>query len=149
MPTVRVEYKGNFFKLPQATLRRAIEGAVQQLMEYGEQKLDERLRPRPAGVYLAVTPAGQPWGGPGTSRPGRGSVGEYAKNIHGKRTGLNAKIDDGNIVYGPWLEGTSSRNQTTRFKGYHSFRTVYQMIEKHKDKVVKAYVQKAVAELNR
>jgi hypothetical protein len=25
-------------------------------------------------------------------------------------------------TYGPWLEGTGSRNVTTRFKGYHSFR---------------------------
>lgn len=24
--------------------------------------------------------------------------------------------------YGPWLEGTGSRNETTRFKGYHGFR---------------------------
>jgi len=25
-------------------------------------------------------------------------------------------------VYGPWLEGTGSRNQTTNFKGYKSAR---------------------------
>lgn len=25
-------------------------------------------------------------------------------------------------VYGPWLEGVGSRNNTTRFKGYHAFR---------------------------
>src|SRR5690242_17676851 len=25
-------------------------------------------------------------------------------------------------VWWPWLEGTSSRNRTTRFKGYHTFR---------------------------
>ncbi len=30
-------------------------------------------------------------------------------------------VHDRGIVYGPWLEGTSSRNQTTRFKGYRSF----------------------------
>lgn len=149
MPTVTVQYKGNFFKMPQATVRRAITGAVQELVEYGEQRLDERLQPRPAGVYLAVTPKGQKWGGPGTSRPGRGSVGNYRRNIHGRVSGLNGRIDDGNVVYGPWLEGTGSRNQTTRFKGYHSFRTVYQSMEKHKGKVIKAHVQRAVQELNR
>lgn len=26
------------------------------------------------------------------------------------------------IVWSPWLEGTSKRNQSTRFKGYHLFR---------------------------
>jgi hypothetical protein len=33
-------------------------------------------------------------------------------------------IHDSNVVYGPWLEGTGSRNRTTRFKGYHVFRIV-------------------------
>ncbi len=28
------------------------------------------------------------------------------------------------VVWGPWLEGTSKRNTTTRFKGYHLFRDV-------------------------
>jgi hypothetical protein len=31
-------------------------------------------------------------------------------------------VHDRGIVYGPWLEGTGSRNRTTRFKGYWSFR---------------------------
>jgi hypothetical protein len=31
-------------------------------------------------------------------------------------------VHDRGIIYGPWLEGVSHRNQTTRFKGYHSFR---------------------------
>lgn len=32
-------------------------------------------------------------------------------------------------TYGPWLEGTGSRNQTTRFKGYHGFRIAAQELE--------------------
>lgn len=31
-------------------------------------------------------------------------------------------VHDRGIVYGPWLEGTGSRNRTTSFKGYASFR---------------------------
>lgn len=31
-------------------------------------------------------------------------------------------IHDRGIIYGPWLEGVGSRNRTTRFKGYWSFR---------------------------
>ena len=30
------------------------------------------------------------------------------------------------VVYGPWLEGTGSRNRTSRFKGYWTFRKAQQ-----------------------
>ena len=32
-------------------------------------------------------------------------------------------------TYGPWLEGSGSRNETTRFKGYHSFRIATQELD--------------------
>lgn len=35
-------------------------------------------------------------------------------------------VTDGGIVYGPWLEGTGSRNKETRFKGYRHWRTTTQ-----------------------
>lgn len=37
-------------------------------------------------------------------------------------------VHDGGMVYGPWLEGTGSRNRTTRFKGYRTFRTIAQRL---------------------
>lgn len=33
-------------------------------------------------------------------------------------------------TYGPWLEGTGSRNETTRFKGYHGFRRAGQELDR-------------------
>lgn len=33
-----------------------------------------------------------------------------------------------NVIYGPWLEGVSNRNQTTRFKGYSMFRRAAQIL---------------------
>jgi hypothetical protein len=33
-------------------------------------------------------------------------------------------------TYGPWLEGTGSRNVTTRFKGYHGFRKAAQVLQR-------------------
>lgn len=39
---------------------------------------------------------------------------------------------DGGVIYGPWLEGTSRRNETTRFKGYRSFRKVTQGLNRGK-----------------
>jgi hypothetical protein len=38
-------------------------------------------------------------------------------------------LDDSGVVYGPWLEGTSRRNTTTRFKGYTTFRRMTQRLE--------------------
>jgi len=35
-------------------------------------------------------------------------------------------VTDGGIVYGPWLDGSGSRNRTTRFKGYRHFRLTRQ-----------------------
>lgn len=32
-------------------------------------------------------------------------------------------VHDNDVVYGPWLEGISSRNASTSFKGYHMWRT--------------------------
>lgn len=37
-----------------------------------------------------------------------------------------SKVVTNPSVYAPWLEGVESRNETTRFKGYHSFRRGYQ-----------------------
>lgn len=37
------------------------------------------------------------------------------------RRGGDIVIDDARIVYGPWLEGTSEKNRTTRFKGYATY----------------------------
>ena len=62
----------------------------------------------------------------------RGSTGHYRRNVHGKVENLVGRISDGGVVYGPWLEGTGSRNQTTRFKGYASFRKTAQYIQKEK-----------------
>lgn len=39
-------------------------------------------------------------------------------------------IDDGGVVYGPWLEGVGSRNfPVTAFKGYATFRRAVQIIQ--------------------
>ena len=38
-------------------------------------------------------------------------------------------INDRGIIYGAWLEGTSSRNQTTRFKGYANYRRATQALD--------------------
>ena len=56
------------------------------------------------------------------NRSGRGT-GHYASVINTRLVSDNNQlVNDGGIVYGPWLEGSSKRNSSTRFKGYHQFR---------------------------
>lgn len=43
--------------------------------------------------------------------------------------GAERTVHDRGIVYGPWLEGTGSRNATTSFKGYHHWRDTARDIE--------------------
>src|SRR5688572_18699988 len=52
----------------------------------------------------------------------REPTGYYVSNITAERTGGNVTVHDSNVIYGAWLEGVGSRNRTTRFKGYHTFR---------------------------
>lgn len=39
-------------------------------------------------------------------------------------------VTDGGIIYGHWLEGTGSRNRTTRFKGYFMWRKAFQSMNR-------------------
>lgn len=44
--------------------------------------------------------------------------------------GGQSRVHDRMGIYGPWLEGTGSRNRTTRFKGYRNFRTTTQTLQR-------------------
>lgn len=62
----------------------------------------------------------------------RQPTGFYESNVRIRRTGHGREVWDGGWagpVYGPWLEGVGSRNNTTRFKGYHSFRNAARALE--------------------
>jgi hypothetical protein len=133
-PGIDVEISGPLFKKGAKITRNAMEDAVQELVELGEDRLNEVLRPRPAGLYLSAQQA----------RPGKASTGNYRRNVQGESEGLKGRIDDGGVIYGPWLEGTSSRNQSTRFKGYGAFRLTGQWLEKKSDDVLEKHARKAV-----
>ena len=114
---------------------------LQSIVELGEQRLDEILRPRPMGVYLSAQEAGK----------GKATTGNYRRNISGKVTGvmnLVGKLDDGKVIYGPWLEGTSSRNQATQFKGYASFRKTKDYMQKQVDARRNQFEKEYVKRLN-
>jgi hypothetical protein len=46
----------------------------------------------------------------------------YAMPVVVSDTSTDTIVTTSLASYGPWLEGTGSRNETTRFKGYHGFR---------------------------
>jgi len=58
------------------------------------------------------------------------------------------KITDGGVIYGPWLEGTGSRNRTTRFKGYSTFRRTVQQINARAENVGQPVVARFVNTMN-
>jgi len=45
-------------------------------------------------------------------------------------------------VWWPWLEGTSRRNFTTRFKGYHTFRIVKNILQRKAKRVGEEILQR-------
>lgn len=62
--------------------------------------------------------------------------------------GDNAVVHDRGVIYGPWLEGVGSRNKTTRFKGYASFRRAAQGLGEKVPRLVEHAVKRAVGRLN-
>lgn len=134
---VRIEVRGKMFGDSQGILRRGTEQAVRELVEKGEERLNEVLRTRPAGVFLSVAQAGK-----------RASTGNYRRNLMTKVKGLVGAISDGGVLYGPWLEGISSRNATTRFKGYFSFRKTSQWLNKEAPGVMRRNIERVAYELN-
>jgi len=124
------ELKGPLFKNAGPITNKVTNAFVQRLIELGEQKIDMTLRPRPGGVYLNRAQ---------TTRD-KFTTGHYNKNIKGTVYNMVGVIEDGfpeKVIYGPWLEGVSSRNMTTRFKGYATFRRT----QKWLDSRVKAEAQ--------
>lgn len=63
----------------------------------------------------------------------KSGTGYYESRIHADRTVNGAMVTGGGVIYGTWLEGTSSRNQTTRFKGYAAFRKATQELDRKAD----------------
>ncbi len=56
-------------------------------------------------------------------------------------------VTSGLASYGPWLEGTGSRNQTTRFKGYFSFRLATQELDDQAEEIADETLQPYLEEM--
>ena len=74
-------------------------------------------------------------------------TGYYRSNIKASHAATGLIITDSRVRYGPWLEGVSSRNRETRFKGYHTFRRAQQILPEKVHAAARRRVSQAVREL--
>ncbi len=77
----------------------------------------------------------------------RNPTGYYQSHIHVVKYGSAHQVNDSGVVYGPWLEGTGSRNRSTRFKGYAAFRRAGQMLDKKAQAIMERNIRVAAARL--
>jgi hypothetical protein len=62
--------------------------------------------------------------------PFKNPTGWYRSHITPKKIGPFWMIQDSGVPYGPWLAGTSSRNRTSRFKGYQHWRRLIAFVHR-------------------
>jgi hypothetical protein len=72
----------------------------------------------------------------------------YETQVTSERAGQDMVVHDRGIVYGPWLEGVSQRNQTTRFKGYAAFRKATQEMERKAGPIAERILQQHLKAAN-
>lgn len=75
-------------------------------------------------------------------------TGHYRSRVQVVRKDIYRGVSDGGVVYGGYLEGVAKNNNTTRFKGYRTFRTVKQGIERDKDIIAAPVIKRLAKELN-
>jgi hypothetical protein len=71
----------------------------------------------------------------------------YETQLTVQRVARDVVVHDRGVTYGPWLEGVSSRNQSTRFKGYHAFREASQELQAKVPALVQPIVNRHLAAL--
>lgn len=71
----------------------------------------------------------------------------YETQITQQSRGDTEIVHDRGIIYGPWLEGVSSRNSRTRFKGYASFRKATSDVEQLAPAIINRVIAKNMGRL--
>lgn len=55
-------------------------------------------------------------------------------------------VDDGGVIYGPWIEGVGSRNRSTRFKGYATYRRVAQSVQRRATAIAERAIRRRMSD---
>lgn len=104
-------------------LDKALQGAVHEVADYTKFQImitEESTFQNPTGYYTSQTTLMQ--------------MSPYAYSVN-----------DGGVIYGPWLEGIGSRNApVTRFPGYHIYRKTKNSIAQKSKAIVDAWMARTV-----
>ena len=145
MPGVTVKLSGPFFRenVP-LVIGAALRAAVGDVVAEGERAVKLQLYPGHGlrkGRYRGSIHGETTSVGAGVALAAAGvTSGQFFASPHGI-------IHDSHVIYGPWLEGVSSRNETTRFKGYAMFRNAKQQLERKKRGILEHRIQQALRRL--
>ena len=74
-------------------------------------------------------------------------TGNYLRNIRTTRR-LDSNVVDTDVIYDSWIEGTSSRNDHTRFKGYRVFRKATQSLERRVPEIARDTIKPYLRRMN-
>jgi hypothetical protein len=129
MPGFRVDTKirtkGPIFQNPTARIEAFLLAAEERVAQEGKNLVLQRLE-----VVL------------------KNPTGYYESQIQTERVGDSWEVNDTRrVLYGPWLEGTGSRNAATRFKGYRTFRTVRQELDSKTAGIVRPLIRDLLRDL--
>lgn len=71
-------------------------------------------------------------------------TGFYASQIQTTRAFTGSAVTDGGVVYGPWLDGSGSRNRTTKFKGYNHWRRATDALDRSAPRIVERILDRKI-----
>lgn len=74
-------------------------------------------------------------------------TGNYERHVQIDRAGNDRAVNDGSIVYGPWLEGVSARNYATRFRGFAQFRKATRRLASRTAEIAEPIVRRNLGRL--
>ena len=84
-------------------------------------------------------------------RSGRGGTGRAAAGVQVLDRGEATRVIWGEMkegeVWWPWLEGTSQRNTSTGFKGYHTFRSERYSLARDSAQVLERHLAERIGEI--
>lgn len=78
----------------------------------------------------------------------RHPTGYYEGHVAAEMVNDRWEVNDDGVVYGPWLEGTGSRNRTTRFKGYATFRRTRALLDRQSAQIAQRELPRYLREMN-
>lgn len=121
----KLRTKGPIFQNPTARIEAFLNLAEERVAEEGVNMVLQRLN------VVLKNPSGY-----------------YESKIQTERVGDNWEVNDTRrVLYGPWLEGTGSRNSSTRFKGYRTFRTVKQELDSKTPGIIRPLIRDLLKDL--